>query len=122
MFGMFYYYNLLNSRFVQNSLVDRRWIEPYSLAIIRDCHANSHLFASGHKKNQPKERRVKKRATKKIKNKRWKKKAVGKFLMTLQGCILHDSICVIYFYTWPQTKILFFVIHANYQYFIDSEF
>jgi hypothetical protein len=50
MFVTFYYYNLLNSQFVQNSLVGRRWIEPYSLAIIRDCHANPHLlFASGYK-------------------------------------------------------------------------
>ena len=35
------------------------------------------------------------------------KKDVEKFLMTLQGCVLHDSICVIHFYVWPQTKIFF---------------
>jgi hypothetical protein len=60
-------------------------------------------------KNRPKERRMKKRATKK----KVEKNDVGKFLMTLQGCIFHDSMCVIHFYAWPPTKIFFIFLSMH---------
>ena len=33
--------------------------------------------------------------------------------MTLQGCILHDSMCVINFYAWPPTKIFFIFLSIH---------